>query len=268
MISVLILAKNEEEMIKVCLESAKQIADEIVFLDTGSADRTISIAQKYTSRIFTKVFDSYAAARNFLKDQARGDWLFYLDADERISSNLAKEIKRVESDNSKYQAYAVPRKNILLGKWQKHGGWWPDYQIRFFKKSVLRGWQGQLHEQPIFTGSLGYFKNSLFHLTHRDVSSMLQKTDRWSVIEAKLRLDAGHPPMSGWRFFRIVFTKLIADFFKFGWRDGVEGVIEYFYQTFSLFITYVKLWEMQRQEKLAEFYQKFDQDLLKSQFKQ
>ena len=266
MISILVLTKNEERLIGVCLESANW-ADEIILVDNFSTDKTLEIAKKYTDKIFQKEFEGYDKERNYALSHSRGDWIFYLDADERIAAQLREEIEQAISHQlSAFSAFAVPRKNILLGKWQKHGGWWPDYQIRLFKKTTLKAWQGELHEQPIFDGNLGYLKNPLLHLTHRDIVSMMAKTAQWAPIEAKLRLEADHPAMSWWRFVKIVKVELLSRFLKGGWRDGVEGVIEIFYQTFSLFITYVKLWEMQRKESLDETYKKIDENLLKNKF--
>lgn len=268
MISILVLTKNEERVIDACLASAKW-ADEIILVDNFSNDKTIEITKKYTNKIFQKEFESYDKERNFALAKAGCEWVFYLDADERISLQLKKEIKQLITQNSSFQtatAFAVPRKNILLGKWQKHGSFWPDYQIRLFKKSALKTWKGELHERPEFTGSLGYLKNPLIHLTHRDIISMMTKTTQWAPIEAKLRYETGHPVMSWWRFVRIIRFEALSRFAKGGWRDGIEGIIEIYYQTFSLFITYVKLWEMQRKESLEKTYKKIDQDLLKNNF--
>lgn len=266
MISVLVLTKNEEKMIKNCLESVKW-ADEIVLLDNNSEDKTVEVAKNYTKYIFQKEFEGYDKERNFLLSKAKGDWILYVDADERVSAQLREEIRQTTNDKRQTSdAFAIPRKNILLGKWQKHGGWWPDYQIRLFKVKFLKGWLGELHETPNFEGDLGHLKNPLIHLTHRDIISMMQKTIRWAPIEAKLRFGINHPKMSWWRFVRVVRLETISRFLKGGWHDGIEGVIEIYYQAFSLFITYVKLWEMQRKENLEETYKKIDEELLKNKF--
>ena len=239
MISILVLTKNEEKMIQACLESARQLAGaEIIVVDSNSDDKTREIAKKYTNKIFQKEFEGYDKERNFSLEKSSGDWVFYLDADERITAQLKEEIKKTISDkpSSRAQAegrqvisaFAVPRKNILLGKWQKHGGWWTDYQIRLFKRKALKGWQGELHEQPIFDGKLGHLANPLIHLTHRDIISMMEKTAKWAEIEARLRLKTRHPKMSWWRFIRVVKGELLSRFAKGGWLDGTEGVIEIF----------------------------------------
>jgi len=267
MISVLVLAKEEEETIKACLESAKW-ADEIVVLDNNSKDKTLEIAKTYTKKIFQKEFQGFDKERNFLKDKASGEWVLYLDADERITAQLRHEISSLITNyQSPINAYAIPRKNILLGKWQKFGGFWPDYQIRLFKKDKLLYWQGALHEQPKFDGELGYLKNPILHLSHRNLEQMMKKTVNWSKIEAKLRLEAGHPKISGWRLVRVVLTEFYDRLVKKqGFKDGTEGWLEAIYQSFSVFITYGRLWEMQRSQKLKETYKKIDDNLIKNNF--
>ena len=265
-ISILVLTKNEEKIVEACLASAKW-ANELIVVDNNSTDKTTEIAKKYTIKIFQKEFEGYDKERNFALGKATENWVFYLDADERITAQLREEIEQATSNKQQATSVsAVPRKNILLGKWQRHGGWYPDYQIRLFKKKALAGWRGELHEQPEFTGKLGYLANPLIHLTHRDITSMMEKTAKWAPIEAKLLYQANHPKMSWWRFARIIKTEILKRFLRGGWRDGTRGWIEIFYQSFSLFITYVKLWEMQRSEKLETTYSKIDEELIKSGF--
>jgi len=245
-LSIIIVARNEQEMIEDCLKSAVWV-DELILLDTGSNDKTIKIAESYGAKIIlsqTKERD-FAAWHNQGKKEAKNDWLFKLDADERITPELQKEIQMVIK-NREYLVYALPRRNFLLGEPMSYGGWYPDYQIRLFKKEKLIRWEGKLHERPIFKGELGYLKNPMMHLTHRDLSTMVEKTKDWSKIEAQLLFNANHPPVTWWRILRMMF----AEFWerglkKQGWRDGTVGWIEIIFQMFSRFITYARLWEMQ-----------------------
>lgn len=251
-ISVVIIGKNAAGLIGDCLESVKW-ADEVVFLDGGSTDGTLAIAKKFKGvKIIPqkeKTMD-FAAWHNQGIEKTKGEWIFYLDTDERITPKLKREILEKINSSQNFVAYAVPRKNILLGKPVRFGGWWPDYQIRLFKRKNLKKWQGKLHEQPVFEGELGYLKNPLIHITHRDLSSMMAKTNQWSEIEAELLYRAGHPPMTWWRFFRVMITEFWErGIKKQGWRDGDVGWIEIIYQMFSRFITYAKLWEKQQKEK-------------------
>ncbi|HEY5601133.1 MAG TPA: glycosyltransferase family 2 protein [Patescibacteria group bacterium] len=266
MISIVVLAKNEQNLLTACLESVGW-ADEIIVIDDNSTDKTVEIAKKYTKNVFTHKRSSFSESRNFGLSKTKGEWILYIDADERVTANLKDEILSIVKGQMSYAAFAISRKNILLGKWQKHQGWWPDYQIRLFKKDNFKGWVGDLHEQPNYEGKLKHLKNPLIHLTHRDVLSMMQKTIEWAPIEAKLRFDVGHPKMSWWRFLRIIKVEALKRFFGGAAKDGIEGWIELYYQTFSLFISYVKLWELQRGESLEETYEKIDKNLLESGFK-
>jgi hypothetical protein len=128
----------------------------------------------------------------------------------------------------------------------KHGGQWPDFQMRFFKKSALKGYKNDLHEVAEFEGKEGKLQSHLIHLKHDNISDMVTKTNKWSAIEAKLLLDANHPQMVWWRFFRIMATELWIRLIKQGgFLDGKEGIIYGMYQMWSRFVTYAKLWEMQ-----------------------
>lgn len=252
MISVVVIAKNEEGKIGDALASVKDLADEILVLDGGSTDKTIAIASKAKAKVVKQKGKSYSDWRNQGIKEAEGDWIFYLDADERVTPELKQEIRNIMiSDKSQCVAYAIPRKNIIFGREMKHGGWWPDYVKRLFKKAALGRWVGELHEDPVFEGELGHLKSALVHLKHNNISEMIAKTNKWSVVEAKLLFGVGHPKMTWWRFFRIMtgelWYRLIV---KKGFLDGTEGTIYSIYQMFSRYVTYVKLWEMQNDSKL------------------
>lgn len=247
-LSVIIITKNEEEMIKDCLESVRQLADEIIIVDSGSKDKTLEIAKKYTDRIFTYKNGSFSDWRNFGLKKAKGDWVLYIDADERVTASLRDEIKNAKSKN--INAYAIPRRNFYLGREMRYGGAWPDYVKRLFEREKLSRWEGKLHEEPVFEGKLGHLKEPMIHITHRDLSSMIEKTRQWSKIEADLLYEAGHPPVTWWRIIRIMLSEFWKRGIKLqGWRDGTVGWIEIIFQTFSRFITYARLWEMQQEKK-------------------
>ncbi len=249
-ISVVIIARDEEKMIEDCFASAI-FADEIILLDGGSIDRTLEIAKKYKVKIFrqeSKEVD-WGAWHNQGIKEASSDWIFYLDADERITPKLQKELIETISQQENV-AFAIPRRNILLGKPMYYGGWYPDYQIRLFKKEKLIKWEGKLHERPIFKGSLEHLSEPMFHLTHRDLSSMVEKTRKWAGIEANLLLAANHPPIVWWRFLKVMFNEFVFRFVKKqAWRDGKVGWIEGIFQMFSRFLTYAYLWEKQQEKK-------------------
>ena len=191
--------------------------------------------------------DGFSTWRNAGAKQAKGDWLLYVDSDEEVSSELKKEILSTIKDKSKTKsAYAIPRKNNLLGKDMRHGGWWPDYVLRLIKKEDLVKWEGNLHEQPKVKGEVGKLSNYLKHTSHRSLSEMVSKTNEWSEVEAKLLYDSGHPKVVWWRFVSVAAREFwYRGILKLGFLDGVVGMIEVIYQMFSKMITYAKLWEMQ-----------------------
>ncbi len=245
-LTVVIIAKNEEKMIGKCFESIKNLADEIILVDNGSVDKTREIVEEYGARVLS-IFDAdFSKLRNEGLKQAKGEWILYIDADERLTPELKDEIsKYIESPSASSgpSAFGLRRRNFYLGNHE-----WPKIEKleRLFKKEKLKGWYGELHESPKFEGKLGELEGYLLHYTHRDLSSMLAKTIEWSSLEAQARFKAGHPRMALWRFPRVMLSAFYDSYIRDGgWKVGVVGLIESFYQSFSTFITYAKLWELQ-----------------------
>ncbi len=265
MLSIIVIAKNEQERIKTCLESIKGMG-EIIFADNGSTDSTLDIAKKYTENILTFKDQDFATLRNKAMERAKGKWALYIDSDERILVPLKEEIERaIQSDES--GAFAISRKNIIFGQEVDFGLYKKDWVIRLLKKDAFEGWVGRVHEYPKFRGKLGYTKNSLLHLTHRDIDQIVLKSLELSKIDAKLRLEANHPPMNGWRFIRILITELwFQGIVRKGFFNGTVGVMDGLLQVFSLIITYVRLWQLQQPKPLDEIYNDIDKKLEESNF--
>ena len=248
-ISAIVITKDEEKKIGECIDSLSWVG-EVLVIDTGSEDKTIQIATRKKAIVTSYDKGGFSDWRNQGAKEAKGDWLLYVDADERVTPLLRKEILKVTKKNSETTLYAIPRRNIILGKEMKHGGWWPDYVKRLMKKDAFVRWEGKLHENPVVEGKLDHLSNPLVHLKHTKLSEMVEKTNKWSEIEANLLYKSGHPQMVGWRFFRIMTTELWYRLVKLkGYRDGTEGVVYAIYQTWSKFVTYGKLWEMQLKRK-------------------
>lgn len=243
-ISAIVIAKNEEEKIKNCLKSLSWCSETIV-VDSGSIDKTIEISERLGARIVKTSKETFSDWRNVGLKKALGEWVFYLDADERVEPSLKREIiKKIKLGG--YDWYAIPRKNIILGRVMTHGGWYPDYVKRLFRKNLLKGWKGDLHEEPVVRGKMGYLQNDIMHIKHANLSEMVEKTNKWSELEAKLLNNSGHPKMSWWRFLRVMGTELFSRLIvKRGFLDGGEGIIYSFYQSWSRFLSYAKLWEIQ-----------------------
>lgn len=265
MLSVVVITKNEERRIKACLESIKWV-DEIIVVDNGSQDKTLEIVEKYTKKVFKTNLQDFSEIRNLGMEKASGEWVLFIDSDERVTNLLRAEIEAlvVLSDAS---AYAISRKNIVFGREVNYSPFWPDWVIRLLKKDQFEEWVGKVHEYPKFKGDLGYTKNSLIHLTHRNIDQIVLKSLEWSKIDAKLRLDANHPKMSGWRFLRIfiseVFNQGIA---RKGFFNGTIGVMDSLLQTFSMLISYIRLWQMQQPKDLEDVYDDFDKELIGNNF--
>lgn len=252
-ISVVVIAKNEEKKIGDCLNSVKW-ADEIILIDNGSIDKTAIIAKKFGANVVSIKKGAYSDLRIEGLKKAKCKWILYVDADERVTPELEGEIlEKIKTQGwqtEKLVAYAIPRENVILGKKLIHGGWWPDYVKRLFNKNKLKKWVGELHEEPVFDGELGLLQKPLIHLKHDNLSDMVEKTNIWSEVEAKLMLEARHPSMNIVRFFSAMFREFWLRLIKQkAFLDGVEGVIYALYQVYSKFISYAKLWEMQLQIK-------------------
>lgn len=265
MISVVVLTKNDEKLLPACLESVKW-ADEIVVVDDASTDDTIQIAKRYTDKVYTHKNSDFSEKRNYGFEKTKGDWVLYVDSDERILEPLKNEILELVQTTQK-SAFAISRKNIIFGTPVDYGPYKQDYMIRLFLKKSFVKWVGQVHEHGEFKGDLGYTKNSLLHLTHRDIDHIVLKSLAWSKIDAQLRLNAHHPPMSGWRFLRIFLTESWNQgIMRGGFFAGTVGVMDAMLQVFSLFITYVRLWELQQSKTREQVYQQIDETLLKDHF--
>lgn len=261
MLSVIVITKDEQDRIKACLESVKW-ADEIIVIDNGSEDLTLEIAKKYTNEIFVYKGLDFASLRNKGIEKSSGDWVLYIDADERVLSNLKKEIEE-HINSSNFSAVAISRRNIIFGKEVKYSPFWPDWVIRLLKRTDFVNWVGDIHEYPKFKGKLGYSRNPLLHLTHRDLDQIILKSLEWSKIEAKLRLDSGHPKMSGLRFLRILVTEIINQgIVRRGFFNGTIGVMDSMLQVFSMFMAYVRLWQLQQSKTLKETYDNLDKKII------
>lgn len=258
---VFVFWPDEEDLIEACL-STLAFTDEIIILDGGSTKNTIDKARKFTKRIYKDSSPDFASRHNRGKELAEGDWLLYVDADERISQQLAKEIKEAVKDE-RYAAYQLRRVNYFLGKEVRYGDRYPDYITRLFRKDNLEEWFGAIHESSKVTGETGRLEGQMYHLTHRNIFTMMEKTVKFSEFEARLRLEAKHPQVIWWRLIRVFMTEFFYRIIKLqGWRQGTEGWIDGIFQAFSLFVVYARLWELQRKPGLPETYREIDRKIL------
>ena len=249
-VTVIIHTLDEGKNIGDCINSAKLLTGEIILIDMESTDRTSEIAKSLNVPVFNFPKSNYVEpAREFGIKQAKTDWILILDADERMTEELADEIKSVIR-NSQFSNYKIPRKNVFANiKWLRHGGWWPDYQIRLINKKYFINWPKRIHSTPKIKGQLGYLKNSLIHYFHGNLSSMVKKTVIFEDIESELLYKAGKK-ITTKTFFRKFFAELYRRLIKgLGFLDGTFGMIELIYQAFSKTITYLFLYEKSRNQK-------------------
>lgn len=245
-ISAIIITRNEEGNISDCIKNLS-FADEIIVVDNCSVDMTVQIAQNLGAKVHKIPGLDFSYLRNIGKEKAKSDWLLYVDADERVSKELSQDIKNSVKSPQDNASFYLTRKNYFLGIPSPN----MEKIIRLMKKESLIGWQGSLHESPLIAGKIGTLNGYLFHYTHRDISSMVVKTNEWSEIEAQLLYKSNHPVMREWRFLRIILTAFVRSYIKQkGWKMGRVGFIESIYQAFSGFITYAKLWEKQNKPQL------------------
>jgi glycosyltransferase involved in cell wall biosynthesis len=247
-ISGIIIAKDAENLIADCLDSLS-FCSEIIVVDNDSQDRTREIAEKMGAKVFLHPSaDDFSELRNFGLKKATNKWILYADADERVDPLLREEIIKLENKPiDECVGFRVQRKNFYFGNHE-----WPyvEHLERVFKKDSLEKWYGRLHESPKVDGKIGDLEGYLLHYTHKDLRSMLEKTIKWSKVEAELRFKSGHPKMTWWRFPRVMFTAFLDSYIRQGgWKVGTVGLLESMYQSFSIFVTYARLWEMQQGRK-------------------
>lgn len=248
-ITVIIETFNEEKNITKCIKSAWLLTNNVIVIDMESKDKTIFLAKKMGVKIYNFPYSFYVEpSRKFGIRKVQTEWVFILDADERITEKLASEIKeKIESKNQELKEinyYKIPRMNIF-GKvrWLKYGGWWPDYQIRLIKKSAFLDWPKEIHSTPKIKGKYDFLKNPLIHYFHGDLEKMLEKTIIFEDEEASLLFKA-RKKANSFIFFRKFLGELWRRLFKnLGFLDGNFGIIESIYQAFSKTITYLLLYE-------------------------
>jgi len=192
-VSVVLATYNEEENLPICLDSVKELVDEIIVVDGGSSDKTVEIARKYGAKaVITDNPPIFHINKQKAIDLASRDWILQLDADEVVSSELAREIKSEilasrrsgRNPKSETNGYWIPRKNWFLGRFLMKGGQYPDYTLRFYRRGKGRLPQKDVHEQAEVKGETGYLKEALLHYPYKNLSSYLTKWDRYNDLLA------------------------------------------------------------------------------------
>lgn len=188
--SVAVIALNEEERIRACLESVVW-ADEVIVVDSGSSDKTVEVAREFTDRVVFHGWEGYGAQKNFALDQCGRDWLLSLDADERVSEELRGEIAATLAADPPEVGFFVPRQNFFQGRWVRHGGWYPDYQLRLLRRGRGRFREVAVHESVRVDGRAGRLRAPLVHESYRGIRDFVARANRYSDLAAKELAAAG-----------------------------------------------------------------------------
>lgn len=269
MISAIVHTFNEEKNIERCLSSLSWV-DEIVIIDMGSTDKTLEIAGSYKTKVFNHPFTGFVEpARNFGIDKAKGDWIMIVDADEEISKSLNLYLS-VEAKSPKFDFYRIARKNIIFGRWIKRSGWWPDYQIRFFKKGSVK-WTEKIHGVPITAGSgtdIEAVENlCITHYNYQNLEQYVERLNRYTSITAK-ELYLANEKFLVRNLIESPAKEFINRFFVWeGYKDGMHGLGLSLLQSFSELVVYLKLWELEKYKETHLDLSKVGQ-LMNNEFKQ
>ncbi len=249
-ITCIMLTLNEDENIGPCLETV-QWADELLVVDSFSQDRTVEIAEAHGAQVHQRTFRDYADQRNAALELARHDWVLFVDADERVTPELAAEIQRVltqagQNENAPV-GYWIPRRNYIFGKWIRHTGWYPDHQLRLMRRSRARYDPArQVHELVILNGPAGRLEHPLVHYNYATLGEFIARQNRYSDYDARVLFNQGvraRPHnfiLQPLREFRRRYFTLQ------GWRDGWHGLLLSLLMAWYELVKYAKLWGLAR----------------------
>jgi glycosyltransferase involved in cell wall biosynthesis len=245
-ISVAIITQNEERNIRECLESVRW-ADEIVVVDNGSIDETRQICQDFPARVYLEEWKGFSSQKNSAIEKTRNEWVLSLDADERVSPDLRREIESTLEGNPLCDGYFIARKNFFLGRWIEHCGWYPDYNLRLFRKSRGRFQERAVHERVEIEGKVGYLKHPLEHYTYRSLNDFFQRMDDYSTLAAREMRNEGKKYRFFDVFFRPPFTFLQMFLLRAGFLEGYLGFLLSVLYSFYTFAKYSKLRELREE---------------------
>lgn len=244
MITAILITLNEQKKIKQALQSLRNLADEVIVVDSGSNDKTLKIAKDFGARTYFREFDNFANQKNFALSKATNEWIFALDADEEVPLVLAEEIKEA-TKNKLYAGYLIPRRNFILGGEIKYSRWSPDRHIWLWKKDLGK-WVGDIHEEVVVSGKIGLLKNSKIHNSHKTVSEFMQANNLYSLMEAEMLVNN----KTCFSFLSMVgapiFEFFVRFFYKKGFLDGKRGFSLSYLMAIYKITVWIKLWELQR----------------------
>ena len=241
-LSVVVITLNEEDRIRDCLGSVAW-ADEIVVIDAGSEDKTVALAREFTDHVVIHPWRGFAAQKNFGIDRATGDWVLSLDADEQVEDALRTEIEAAIAVPDGPAGYRIARRNIMWGRWIRHGRLYPDLQTRLFRRGRGRFGERAVHESVTVDGPVGRLNAPLLHRSYRDVADFLRRADRYSTLAAEEWIRGGRP----FRPRQLVLAPLGRFLSMYvvhrGFLDGWRGFLLAGLYAYYVFIRSAKIWE-------------------------
>jgi glycosyltransferase involved in cell wall biosynthesis len=246
-LSVIVITKNEERNIRPCLDSVKW-ANEVVVVDSGSTDNTVTIAKEFTSKVYVRTWKGFSAAKNFALQQATEEWVLWLDADERVTPELQNEIQTVlAADQQDIAAYSMPRQANFLGSWIHHCGWYPGSVVRLFRRTSGTFSDTKVHEHLEVKGSIGALHSDLLHYTDPDLFHYFEKYNRYTTLAAEELTAHGKRFHLAKLIFNPIWIFVKMYILRLGFLDGIPGLILCICSANYVFTKYAKLWELSKQ---------------------
>jgi glycosyltransferase involved in cell wall biosynthesis len=234
----------------------------VVVIDDRTTDATEEIARRYTPLVACIPFENFAAFKNAGVDRASGDWIVFCDGDERVTPRLARQFRSAIGAGTEMVAFRTPTINYFWGRRMEHGGW-VETHVKIVRRDHARH-RGDIHESlELPPERIGWLPGERWHFSHRSIEDNLLKTVNYGRIDAEERLRAGDPPVTAWTLLLVIGRELARRLVRrAGWRDGMPGFIEAFYQPFALFCTWVMLWERQRGDAIQRSYAELEREVL------
>jgi glycosyltransferase involved in cell wall biosynthesis len=236
-VSAIVVCLNEEDNIRECLESLRW-CDEIVVVDSFSTDRTVEICREYTGKVIQRPWIGYRDQKAFAHSQATKEWVFLVDADERVPPELRNEIlEALARQGARYAAFAVPRLVYYLGRWWRRGGWYPDYKIRIFRRDRAEWGGAEPHERILVHGRTRKLKRPLVHRSYRDIADHVERVNRYTTISSKDLRSRGRR----WCRADILARPALRFFYSYFWKRGIfDGFPGFFVAATGAMYVYLK----------------------------
>lgn len=243
MLSVVVITKNEAAHIGRCLESVAW-AEQIIVLDSGSDDDTVAICRRYTDRVYQTDWPGFGIQKQRAVDKADGDWIFSIDADEVVTPELRAEIEQA-MQSERYKGYEIPRLSSYCGRQMRHGGWWPDYVLRLFRRDCGRFTDAAVHESIIVEGEVGRLKSPLLHDAFINLDEVLHKVNSYSTLGAEMLYRRGVRSSLTKAVFKGIWTFIRTYWLKAAFLDGRQGFMLSISNAEGTYYKYMKLLELQ-----------------------